>query len=92
MPEHTPEEQERITLLLTILKKTSDMYRKANNTQKALIFDKYLTYVDQLVEIGYHRDFTESLLMFGEEFLSSPSMIQSQYHRSLFPEAFEVFL
>jgi hypothetical protein len=94
MLEHTPEELSRITLLLTILKKTSLIYRKANNTQKSQIFDKYMPYVDQLVSLGYYRDFTESLLMFGDEFLASPSIKDAHppYYQTLFPEAFEVFL
>jgi hypothetical protein len=89
---YTTEQSARLQELLLILKKTSTIYKKANNSQRIKLFDMSLKYVDELVDtFGWYRDFSESLLMFGSEFLSVPSMMHNPLYRSLFPEAYKIF-
>lgn len=88
----TEEQLTRLNELMLIMKKTSEVYKKANNTQKIKLFDMSMQYIDELVDtFGWHRDFTESMFMFGKEFLDIPSMIDNPFYRSQFPEAYKIF-
>lgn len=85
--------KEKIQELLIRIKKINRLYKRATNLQKEHIFDNSLFLVDELVDLGYHRDFVESLVLFGKEFLELTSIKDQypEYYKKLFPEAFEVF-
>lgn len=57
--------------LLMRLKKISDVYRVANEQQKERLFTASQKTIEGLIRLGFEREFVETLLIGGRDFLQS---------------------
>lgn len=57
--------------LLVRLKKISDVYRVANEQQRERLFAASQKTIEGLISLGFEREFVETLLIGGKDFLSS---------------------
>jgi len=60
---------EKLKEVLTKLKKAHHFYIHANEEQKERIFNSCNYLFDKMVEMGTEREFAETLVIGGEEFL-----------------------
>lgn len=65
------ERLERLKDLLLKLKRVSGVYPKASEEQKEKLFNACSNIFDELVGYGYKREFLESLVIGGKDFLES---------------------
>lgn len=57
--------------LLIRLKKISDVYKVANEQQRERLFAASQKTIEGLISLGFEREFVETLLIGGKDFLSS---------------------
>jgi hypothetical protein len=57
--------------LLMRLKKISDVYRVANEQQRERLFTASQKTIEGLISLGFEREFVETLLIGGKDFLQS---------------------
>jgi hypothetical protein len=53
------------------IKKAHDVYVRCSNEKKIALLDAYGVVFDELVQLGVPKAFSESLLIFGKEFVDS---------------------
>ena len=65
------EKMKKITDLLIRLKKISEVYRVATYEQQGRLLKNSQFIIDDLIGMGYKREFVETLLIGGKDFLES---------------------
>jgi translation initiation factor IF-1 len=83
------ENQTKITFLFNRIKKAHTFYKAGDNDLRSRLFDACEPIFKELEVLGVERSFTESLLVFGKEFVAS--LTDEDTRPATLAEAEEIF-